>query len=179
MESVSTRLEDETARLIRETADERDVSVAEVLRERIEQGMVYEDLERELEQTEARVEDLRRQLQQTNSRERDVDEIVTYVEEERRLQQRREERRDAPVWTRAKWWLFGSLHRRRGRMSVAAGRPLGVVRRLSQRATRNVVFGGGGLQADGSSSSSVATRGAAPAGVARRARHRGPSRGCG
>ena len=107
MESVSTRLEDETARLIRETADERGVSVAEVLRERIEQGMAYEDLERELEQTEARVEDLRRQLQQTNSRERDVDEIVTYVEEERRLQQRREERRDAPVWTRAKWWLFG------------------------------------------------------------------------
>ena len=83
------------------------MSVAEVLRKRIEQGMVYEDLERELEQTEARVEDLRRQLQQTNSRERDVDEIVTYVEEERRLRQRREERRDAPVWTRAKWWLFG------------------------------------------------------------------------
>lgn len=38
MESVSTRLSDETYRLIRETADERGVSQAEVLRELIEKG---------------------------------------------------------------------------------------------------------------------------------------------
>ena len=108
MESVSTRLEDETARLIRETADERGVSVAEILRERIEQGMAYEDLERELEQTEARVEDLRRQLQQANAAERDVDELVEYVEEERLDRQRERERRSAPAWRRAKWWLLGT-----------------------------------------------------------------------
>ena len=112
MESVSTRLEDETVRLIRETADERGVSVAEVLRERIGQGMVYEELERELEQAEARVEDLRRQLQQANAGDRDVDELVAYVEEERTIQQRREEReqrrQSAPAWRRAKWWLLGT-----------------------------------------------------------------------
>lgn len=39
MESVSTRLDDETARLIRDTADERGVSMAEILRELIENGM--------------------------------------------------------------------------------------------------------------------------------------------
>lgn len=37
----------------------------------------------------------------------DVTELVEYVEGERALQQRREERRDAPLWTRAKWWVFG------------------------------------------------------------------------
>lgn len=28
-----------------------------------------------------------------------------YVEQERELQRRREERRDAPTWRRAKWWV--------------------------------------------------------------------------
>ena len=67
-------------------------------------------------------------------------------------------------------WRTGGTRERR-----AAG-ALGGVRRLSRRARRNVVFGGG-LQVNGGASlSSVATRGAAPAGVARRARCRGPSR---
>lgn len=39
MKSVSTRLDDETYRLIAETADERDVSKAEVLRELVEKGI--------------------------------------------------------------------------------------------------------------------------------------------
>lgn len=115
MGSVSTRLEDETERLIRETADERGVSVAEVLRERVEQGMAFQDLKREHEQTEARVADLRRQLQEANASERDIDHLVTYVEEERELQRQREEREQwreerqhAPAWRRAKWWLFGT-----------------------------------------------------------------------
>ena len=41
----------------------------------------------------------------TNPNDRDVDEIVAYVDEERAMQQR--ERRDAPLWTRAKWYVFG------------------------------------------------------------------------
>lgn len=107
MESVSTRLDDETARLIRETADERGVSVAEVLRERIEQGMDYDELKAENE----RLRNEKRTL--VNQRE-EHGELVEYVEEERELRrrreeriQRREERRDAPAWKRAKWWLFG------------------------------------------------------------------------
>jgi chromosome segregation ATPase len=114
MESASTRLSTETHRLVRETADERDDSLAEVLRDLVEKGLEYDDLQRELEQTEARVEDLRQQLQEANAGKRDVDELVAYVEEERELQrqrekreQRREERRNAPAWRRAKWWVFG------------------------------------------------------------------------
>jgi Arc/MetJ-type ribon-helix-helix transcriptional regulator len=72
-------------------------------------------LESELEQTEARVEDLRRQLQQANAGERDVDELVAYVEDEQELrrrreerEQRREERRQANVFRRAWWYLAGA-----------------------------------------------------------------------
>ena len=107
MKNVTVRLTEEYVETLDEEANDSDLSRAEYLRELIERGREAEATQQELEATQARVKDLRRQLQQANSRERDVDEIVTYVEEERRLQQRREERRDAPVWTRAKWWLFG------------------------------------------------------------------------
>jgi hypothetical protein len=33
--------------------------------------------------------------------------LVRYVEEERAIQQRREARRDAPLWRRARWYVFG------------------------------------------------------------------------
>ena len=107
MKNVTVRLTEEYVETLDEEADDSDLSRAEYLRELIERGREAEATQQELEATQARVKDLRRQLQQANSRERDVNEIVTYVEEERRLQQHREERRDAPMWTRAKWWLFG------------------------------------------------------------------------
>ena len=59
MESVSTRLGNETYRYVRETADERDVSVAEVLRELVEQGIDYDDLKTETETLRDEVRRLR------------------------------------------------------------------------------------------------------------------------
>lgn len=93
MESVSTRLTDETARLIRETADERGVSQAEVLRELIEKGLEYDDLDDENER-------LRRQLAATNQRVEEHTDLVRYVEDELAYRQ-------AGLGTRLKWWLFG------------------------------------------------------------------------
>lgn len=93
MESVSTRLDDETVRLIRETADERGISMAEVLRELVEKGMDYDDLEQE----NAR---LQRQLMATNQRVEEHTELVEYVEDELSY-------REAGLGTRMKWWLFG------------------------------------------------------------------------
>jgi predicted transcriptional regulator len=105
MESVSTRLDDETARLVRETAEERDVSQAEVLRELIEKGVEYDDLERENHRLQRRVRALIGQREEH-------DELVEFVEEERldrqRERDRREQRRSAPAWRRAKWWLLGT-----------------------------------------------------------------------
>jgi seryl-tRNA synthetase len=115
MESVSTRLDDETARLIRETADERGVSMAEVLRDLVEKGMEYDDREAELqeriEELETERDRLQRQLAAVNSRQEDVTELVEYVEEQRELtryQERRQRQLDrANILTRWKWKLTG------------------------------------------------------------------------
>lgn len=97
MESVSTRLDDETVRDIREAAEERDVSMAEVLRELVEKGREYDGLERENDRLRQRVAALIQQREEH-------DELVEYVEDERQLARQRAE---APVWERAKWWVFG------------------------------------------------------------------------
>jgi predicted DNA-binding ribbon-helix-helix protein len=104
MESVSTRLDDETYRDVRETAEERDVSIAEVLRELIEKGTEYDDQVSALETENERLHRERRQLLEQREENK---ELVQYVEEERGIQQRREERRDAPLWRRARWYVFG------------------------------------------------------------------------
>ena len=100
MQQLTIRVADETATEIEERADESDASKSEVARELLRLGSEHESLQAECDR-------LRRELQAANSRYDEHTELVEYVEEERRLQQRREERRDAPVWTRAKWWLFG------------------------------------------------------------------------
>lgn len=74
--------------------------MSDVAREYVEKGMDYDDLEADRDR-------LQRQLAATNARQDDVDDLVAYVEEERRDRQRARERRDAPAWRRAKWWLFG------------------------------------------------------------------------
>ena len=114
MRPVTTRIPDDTYGILEEIADARDESVSAVVRDLVEQGLDYDDLEQNLEQAEARIEDLRRQLQQANAGERDVDELVAYVEEERefrrrreRREQRREQRRQANAFRRAWWWLAG------------------------------------------------------------------------
>ena len=100
MPHLSLRVSSDLLDALDAEAEDEGVSRSDYIRNTLENRDRVEELERENER-------LRRQLRATNSRERNVDEIVTYVEEERRLQQRREERRDAPLWTRAKWWLFG------------------------------------------------------------------------
>lgn len=107
MAHLSLRIDDELKDELEAEADENGVSLSDHVRNTLR-------ARHEADQMEARVEDLRRQLQAANAGERDVDEIVAYVEEERELRRRREERRqrreereDAPVWERAKWWVFG------------------------------------------------------------------------
>lgn len=60
----------------------------------------YEELQRENKR-------LREQLAATNSRVDEHKELQAYVEEERELQQQRRQRENAPIWKRAKYWVFG------------------------------------------------------------------------
>jgi DNA repair exonuclease SbcCD ATPase subunit len=108
MDKISVTLrEDQVGRLSDLVGAEYD-DRSKAVRDLLDRGFEYDELPRELEQAEARVEDLRRQLQQTNSRQDDVTELVEYVEEERAVQQRREERRHANVLRRAWWYLAGT-----------------------------------------------------------------------
>jgi predicted DNA-binding ribbon-helix-helix protein len=105
MESVSTRLDDETYRDVRETAEERDVSIAEVLRELVEKGTEYDDRVSALETENERLHRERRQLLEQRE---ENQELVEYVEGEKSLRERREARESAPVWRRAWWWIAGA-----------------------------------------------------------------------
>ena len=107
MERLTIRVPEDLSAAIEERAETEDVSDSAAARDLLRRGTEYGNLQRELEQTEARVEDLRRQLQEATAGGRDVDELVEYVEGEMAKQERDRERRDAPVWRRAKWWVFG------------------------------------------------------------------------
>ena len=61
----------------------------------------------EVNQLESEVERLRRERRQILEQREENKELVRYAEQQRSVLERREERRDAPAWTRAKWWLFG------------------------------------------------------------------------
>ncbi|MFY4815258.1 hypothetical protein ACOJIV_21550 [Haloarcula sp. AONF1] len=63
-----------------------------------------DELEADLEHTEARVEDLRRQLQAANAKDERVQELANYVEDERRVEQ---QWREAGLLTKTKWKVFG------------------------------------------------------------------------
>jgi hypothetical protein len=66
-----------------------------------------DELEGEIEAVRARRDDLRRQLAAQNRRSGELDQVVEYATGEMEKQDRERERRDAPAWVRAKWWLFG------------------------------------------------------------------------
>jgi DNA repair exonuclease SbcCD ATPase subunit len=63
-----------------------------------------DELEADLEHTEARMEDLRRQLQAANAKDERVQELANYVEDERRVEQ---QWREAGLLTKTKWKVFG------------------------------------------------------------------------
>lgn len=69
-----------------------------------EQQSHYED---EIEELETTVEWLENEKRTILSQREEHRELVKYVEEERSLAQRREERATAPAWKRMKWWLTG------------------------------------------------------------------------
>ena len=58
-------------------------------------------------QLEARNNQLEQKLSVANAQSDRVDDLAEYVEGERKLQQRERERRDAPLWKRLEWFVFG------------------------------------------------------------------------
>ena len=60
-----------------------------------------------VDELEAQVSDLRNQLRAANSRSDDMGDLAEYVEGERDLQRMERERRNAPIWRRVYWLIYG------------------------------------------------------------------------
>lgn len=121
------RLDDDLLTELDSEADDRDVPRSKHIRDTLESRKQQRELEQTHEElTAAReraatVDELTEQieeLQRENDRlqrerrqlleQRDEHtELVRYAEQQRSVIERREERRDAPVWRRAKWWVLG------------------------------------------------------------------------
>jgi Arc/MetJ-type ribon-helix-helix transcriptional regulator len=101
MRSTSIKLPETTDETLTEYAEENhDGNRSEAIRALLDKGLRYDERVTEIER-------LKRELRAANARQEEHTELVEYVEQERSIQQRREERRDAPLWRRAKWFVFG------------------------------------------------------------------------
>lgn len=102
MEPVTESLTDEHIALLEELSgdDGPCKNRSEAMRFIIDQYNETKDLQRENDR-------LREQLAATNRRVDQHQELVEYVQDERSVAQKRERRREAPAWRRAKWWLLG------------------------------------------------------------------------
>lgn len=93
-------------------------STAGAVRECIERAAQLQQRDAQMQQRDAqlqqRIEDLEQENQRLRNEKRTLindreehTELVEYVEEQREDEQRERERRHAPAWRRAKWWLLG------------------------------------------------------------------------
>jgi seryl-tRNA synthetase len=90
-----------------EEASERDLTRSQYIRNILESRHEADELRQELDVLQSQYNELQRQLAATNRRQEDVGELVEYVERQRELEQEEREKRNAPAWRRAKYWLFG------------------------------------------------------------------------
>ena len=100
MPQASARVSEDVNDGIEAYSVEHNVSRSDAIRALLERGIEYDRVQSENDR-------LRRQLQATNARQEDVGELVEYVEQEKSLKERERERRDAPLWRRARWFVFG------------------------------------------------------------------------
>lgn len=122
MDRISVTLPSETVSRLSDAVDESYDNRSEAVRELLEKGFEYEKritkLEQEYEdhitELEEQVENLERETERLQNEKRLIleqreehTELVEYIEEERDSDRRDHERRQAPAWRRAKWWLLG------------------------------------------------------------------------
>lgn len=98
MEPLTIRVREDTKESLHADADEYGVSVSEYVRELIERGREYEELEERLESREERIVELEDQLARRSQIEERVDELAIELREEREAA--------APPWPVrwVEWW---------------------------------------------------------------------------
>lgn len=93
MEQMTFHIPDDVVSHIENQAEERDISKSKVVRELLQRGIDYSDLE-------STNQELRNQLQATNNRNEIDDKMVRYVEHDI-------EYHEAGLATKLRWFIFG------------------------------------------------------------------------
>ena len=93
MEQMTFHIPDDVVSHIENSAEERDISKSKVVRELLQRGIDYEQLE-------STNQELRNQLQATNNRNEIDDKMVRYVENDI-------EYHEADIATKLRWFIFG------------------------------------------------------------------------
>lgn len=99
MKTITMRFDENTVESLDAEADERELSHSEYLRKI--------DAQERIRELETENERLKRKKRQILDQREENSELVEYAQNERELQRQERERRDAPAWQRAKWWLLG------------------------------------------------------------------------
>lgn len=115
MQPTTIRLPDEVLTEVDDEAKDRGLSRSDYIRELIENRHDYarlqDDYEDQLRDYEETIERLQNEKRLILEQREEHTDLVEYVEEERSMQRRREDREqrraEAGVLTRAKWWLTG------------------------------------------------------------------------
>lgn len=108
MQNVTLRMDEEFVETLDSEADDRDLSRSDYIRNILQSRHDTSDLQREIDALQRKNNELRSQLQAANQRIDASNELVEYVEEQREMENSREERRHANVLRRGWWWLAGT-----------------------------------------------------------------------
>jgi len=71
---------------------------------------VCEEYEGQIDELGGEIERLNRERRQLLEQREENQELVRFAEEQRSLVSEQRDRQNAPVWRRAKWWVFGGGH---------------------------------------------------------------------
>jgi len=122
MEKISISLRDEQLQHVGEREENENETRSEAVRTLVDRGMNaaeheeklrgrMEELERkkdeEIEQLRTEIDRLQRERRQILEQREENQELVRFAEEQRSLVSEQRDRRNAPVWRRAKWWVLG------------------------------------------------------------------------
>ncbi|PSP88731.1 hypothetical protein BRC90_06820 [Halobacteriales archaeon QS_4_69_34] len=100
MQKISVTLRDEQVAQLSDLVGDEYTDRSKAVRALIDRGLEYDDLETENDRLRAENRALIEQREEH-------DELVRYAEQHRPVMEREQERRAAPAWQRAKWWLLG------------------------------------------------------------------------
>ena len=122
MEKISISLRDEQLQHVAEREENKNETRSEAVRTLVDRGMNaaeheeklrgrMEELERkkdeEIEQLRTEIDRLQRERRQILEQREENQELVRFAEEQRSLVSEQRDRRNEPVWRRAKWWVLG------------------------------------------------------------------------